>query len=125
MILITGGFSQGKRTFAEEKLGVSGLVADGASAGAEEIRRADLLIHYHLLVKRQLERGLDPQAEAEKLAAENPDLVITVTELGCGIVPADAFDRRWRECTGRCSCLLAEKADAVYRVLCGIGTRIR
>ena len=46
-------------------------------------------------------------------------------ELGCGVVPMDAFERAWRERTGRIGCELAKQAEAVYRVTCGIGTRIK
>ena len=37
----------------------------------------------------------------------------------------DAFERAWRERTGRIGCDLAKQAEAVYRVTCGIGTRIK
>ena len=37
----------------------------------------------------------------------------------------DAFERAWRERTGRIGCELAKQAEAVYRVTCGIGTRIK
>ena len=41
-------------------------------------------------------------------------------ELGYGIVPIDPFDRSWRELTGRICTELAEHADEVTRVVCGI-----
>ena len=51
--------------------------------------------------------------------------IIVCDELGCGVVPMDAFERAWRERTGRIGCELAKQAEAVYRVTCGIGTRIK
>ena len=53
------------------------------------------------------------------------DQIIVCNELGCGVVPMDAFERAWRERTGRLGCELAKQAEAVYRVTCGIGTRIK
>ena len=55
----------------------------------------------------------------------NPQVVLVVNELGCGVVPMDAFDRKYRERAGRLCCALAREAEEVHRVLCGIGTRIK
>ena len=46
-------------------------------------------------------------------------------ELGYGVVPVDAFDRLWREKTGRICTELAGKAEEVHRVVCGIGMVIK
>lgn len=46
--------------------------------------------------------------------------VVIATELGCGVVPLDAEERAYRERAGRLSCLLAERADTVVRVCCGL-----
>lgn len=45
--------------------------------------------------------------------------VVIATEVGGGIVPADADERRRREAAGRLACLLAERAGVVVRVFCG------
>ena len=41
-------------------------------------------------------------------------------EIGCGIVPIDRADENWREAVGRLCCALAQKADAVVRVIAGV-----
>lgn len=114
MVFITGGAYAGKSAFAEKMF-----------PGAE------VKTGYHRVVREQMEKGLDPLSEVRKLmddAAGSDDgkqLVITSDEIGCGIVPMDAFEREYREMNGRVSCCLAEKAEQVYRVVCGVGTRIR
>ena len=40
-------------------------------------------------------------------------------EIGCGIVPVDAFERAYRDEAGRLCQLLAREAGAVYRVIFG------
>ena len=35
--------------------------------------------------------------DLEQLLAENPDVVITMSETGSGIVPMQKFERDWRE----------------------------
>lgn len=46
--------------------------------------------------------------------------VVIATEVGGGIVPIDPQERRTREAAGRLSCLLADRADTVVRVFCGL-----
>lgn len=50
---------------------------------------------------------------------------IVLREQGCGLVPMDPVARAQREEIGRLACRLAAKSTAVYRVTCGIGTRIK
>ena len=38
---------------------------------------------------------------AERLMQENPDAFVTADEIGCGIVPMEAFERDYRETDGR------------------------
>ena len=45
---------------------------------------------------------------------------LAATEIGGGVVPMDADARAQREAAGRLSCLLAERADTVVRVCCGL-----
>ena len=54
---------------------------------------------------------------ADELAEEK---IVISTETGCGIVPVDKEERILREHIGRLNCLLAEKAETVVRVFCGI-----
>jgi adenosyl cobinamide kinase/adenosyl cobinamide phosphate guanylyltransferase len=69
--------------------------------------------------------------EVQSLAAGREDLealadeltqyeIVTASELGGGVVPVDPREREARERAGRLACLLAERADTVIRVFCGI-----
>ena len=51
--------------------------------------------------------------------------MIICDEIGNGIVPLDAFEREYREHTGRILIELAGKADEVVRIICGIQQRIK
>ena len=74
---------------------------------------------------RMLEQEMSVQDLAEQLRMKNSDLVLISNELGYGVVPMDVFDRNYRETTGRVCTEIASEADAVYRVVCGIGTKIK
>ena len=51
--------------------------------------------------------------------------VLVGTEIGCGIVPVEASERRFREQMGRLQCLVAERATCVIRLYCGIAQVIK
>ena len=116
MILITGGAYQGKGAFA-------GKLAEDAAC--RETGKRKILEHIHLLIASEMKEGREPYPVLERWMEEYPGIIFTVDELGCGIVPATAFDREWREITGRICCRLAQRAEAVYRVTCGIAVRIK
>ena len=59
----------------------------------------------------------DLEALAERLSRYD---VVIASELGAGVVPADPGERAEREEAGRLACLLAERADTVVRVFCGL-----
>ncbi len=52
-------------------------------------------------------------------------IIITGCEIGSGVVPMDRFEERWRELNGRCMIRLAEIAEEVYLVNCGLEQRIK
>lgn len=97
MIFVTGGIASGKRTFARS-LGFS-----------EE----DCAFDVH-----ELARDVGNETElVETLAAK---AVVTCAEVGSGIVPLDAGERTYREHVGRMAGELAQRADVVVRMVCGI-----
>lgn len=46
--------------------------------------------------------------------------IIIATEVGGGVVPINPQQRRNREAAGRLACLLAQRAERVIRVCCGL-----
>lgn len=102
MIFVTGPLFAGKREYIRTALGLS----------QEELARRAVW-------------------DVQSLAAQAPDLsalaaelaereIVIATEIGGGVVPVDAAEREAREAAGRLACLLAERADTVVRVCCGL-----
>lgn len=126
MIFVTGGCFQGKQQWVLQNCQVQPFrVADGAVCSMEAIKSAGVLDHFHLLVRRWMQAGKIPADETEKILSDNPDSVIITDEIGSGIVPLDVKERKWREVHGRICCQLAGRADAVFRVIAGIGQKIK
>ena len=106
MKLIIGGLAQGKLHYVLQKEGnEKSMIFDGELAG-----------------KRTPE---ELEAYVMEFVEKHPDVILICDEIGNGIVPVDAFERTYREQTGRILIRLAQKADEVVRVLCGIGQRIK
>ena len=61
----------------------------------------------------------------DTLRKRDRELILICDEVGCGLVPVDAFEREYRETVGRICTALANRADRVDRVVCGIGTQIK
>lgn len=53
------------------------------------------------------------------------DKYICCDEVGLGVVPIDFAEREFRDEVGRTLCALAKRAERVFRVIAGIGQRIR
>ncbi|BDF05502.1 bifunctional adenosylcobinamide kinase/adenosylcobinamide-phosphate guanylyltransferase [[Clostridium] hylemonae] len=124
MKVITGGACQGKTAYAERVFGVKRWM-DGGSCGFDDIYTCTAVRHFERLVRRMMEAGVSTEALAREIAVRNPDIVITVDEIGCGLVPVDEFERACREQTGRICTQLARAAGRVDRVVCGIGVTLK
>ena len=120
MKLVIGGAYQGKSEFVRRKFNIEPQKCDEKTA-----LTAECINGYHNLVADLLLANQNPQEFTEKLIAANPDVIIICDEVGLGIVPLEAFQRRWREEVGRCLCLIAAKADYVCRILAGLESQIK
>ena len=103
MIFVFGPLYNGKRRAAREILGCT----------EEELAERAVWDVQDLAA----DRAGDLDALADELACHD---VVIATEVGGGVVPVDPAERAAREAAGRLSCLLAERAETVVRVFCGI-----
>ena len=102
MIFVTGPLYAGKREYIRNALGLS-----EAAFSARAVWDV-----------QELARGADLSALADRLAEKD---IVIATELGGGLVPIERAEREKREAAGRLACLLAERANTVVRVCCGLG----
>lgn len=113
MILITGGACQGKEQVAK-------LMMEGKAGKVQ--------LNVHLLIREKCKAGKTIEEIKEEILTfvkNNNISILTIDEVGSGIVPMDAFERHYRETVGRVGCVLASKAEEVYRVTCGISVRMK
>lgn len=109
MIFVTGPLYSGKKEYIKNKLNLTEEEFEGlAVCDVQELAAGKNEAELEIL--------------AEKLSNKT---VVIATETGGGVVPSDKKERENREAAGRLSVLLAERADTVIRVICGIGKTIK
>ena len=126
MELVIGGAYQGKRDYVAKHYPTAlENICDGSSCEFEKVKEATMIDQFHLLVRRLMENDVNPMEFLQNEIKVNGSVVIISNELGCGLVPIEAFDRAYREMVGRLLCWLASEATTVTRVYCGIGQQIK
>ncbi len=123
MILITGGAYQGKLDYAKEEYGLT----DDDVFTCEEASTAvgfdeKIVNHFERYVLALIKAGQVPEkAVGMQLRANRyKGRIIICDDISQGLVPMDATERAWREGVGRTMVKIAEQADRVVRVFCGI-----
>lgn len=132
MKLVIGGYAQGKLTYVlQENSTERCLIFDGRLPETKQVREVMhqggivIINHFHNWVKERISRGENPEEEIAVFLKQNIESIIICDEIGNGIVPMEAFEREYREKTGRILVKLAKEADEVVRVLCGMGQKIK
>jgi adenosyl cobinamide kinase/adenosyl cobinamide phosphate guanylyltransferase len=126
MILIIGGSFQGKRSFAMKAFSLQEeQLTDGSQCSFSEAFEKPVLFHFHELIRRLLDEGIEPQEYLMPQLVNKKEQIIICNEIGLGIVPISVENRRLREEVGRILCKVAEMSDEVYRLYCGIPTALK
>ena len=126
MILIIGGSYQGKLEYARRRFALPDAeicVLDEGSERLEANRRC--LAYVERWALNRVRAGADPAAELEALLPRLNDAIVIVTDISCGVVPADPVLRAWREACGRLTARLAEASGEVWRLFCGLPQRLK
>lgn len=114
MELYVGGYKQGKLKYVLGKYG-------GNDAQVQE----RIFNDFHLWIRELMEKGADVDALVDEYLEQHPDCIIICDEIGNGIVPMDPFERAYREKLGRLLADIAQQAEHVERVICGLGVRLK
>ena len=126
--LVIGGKAQGKLAFAETMLPGAEIIDGSAWRQYAGTDASQVIVNrLHLFIRARLKDGCTQEEILEELlqfAGACGTCIFICDEIGNGIVPLDAFERKWREQTGRILCGIAERADEVWRVFCGLPQKI-
>lgn len=106
MELYVGGYKNGKLNYVLNKY---------------KDNKPMIINDFHLWFRELLEKEENARERVLEFVEEHPDCVIICDEIGNGIVPMEKFDRNYREALGRMLTELAQRADHVERIVCGLG----
>lgn len=122
--IIMGGAFQGKTQYAT-KIYPGLELTDGFNCPLDEIENCVAVNEFHSFTRRWLLEGRTKEALLTMLENNRNLQLLISDEIGYGLVPIDDFEREYREFHGRVMTELAERADCVERVVCGIPQRIK
>lgn len=126
MIFVIGGSYQGKCDFVREAFG---LAEEDFQICTEETTEIDFdkcaIAHIERFALGCVRRGEEPADYWKTNADRIAGAILISDDVSCGVVPIDETIRAWREATGRANNHLARQADQVWRVFCGIGSKLK
>lgn len=119
MELIFGGAYQGKLTWAVRQFALSQSDLFDLAQGVPDM---PIICVYHLeaLTLREANAGGSADALLSRLLPQIQTAVVIAREIGSGVVPLSAAERRWRELHGQVLRHLAERSEHVTRIFCGL-----
>ena len=126
MKLILGGYANGRTAYAMQNYQLT--ESDCFDAAAEPLARWNgqrLILHAEQLVNPWLEQGKEPCTEILPWLERWQNAVLITQEVGCGLVPVTPQLPLLREAVGHFNRLLAECAETVERVCCGLGMQLK
>lgn len=123
MKLIIGGYAQGKLQYVMERYQANDW--NVAEACLPESEEKVVIDHFHLWVRAMLKQEREPEQVIMDYLRTHKECILISDEIGNGLVPVDAFEREYRERTGRILVSIAEQAEEVIRVICGVGQKIK
>lgn len=125
MILIFGGSYQGKLDFAKENFGVTEAEVFTCTTENEIDWSKRVLYNMDQAFLRHVREGKESREVLKEHLEELKDKILIVNDISQGIVPMERDQRDWREMTGRAMLYISKEADEVYRVFCGLGSKIK
>ena len=119
MDFIIGGAWQGKLDYARKQFSLNDSDIFQCSSDRDIDREKRCICNLEQYILYAIRNGISPDA------AFREDAVIIANDIFCGVVPIDTEIRFWREETGRFLTRLAQRANTVTRVFCGIPLRLK
>lgn len=125
MILIFGGAYQGKLEFAKENFNFTEEDIFICTQENEIDWSKKVLCDMDQVFLRHVREGKESREVLADHLKELKDKILIVNDISQGIVPMERELRDWREMTGRAMLYISKEADEVYRVFCGLGSKIK
>ena len=126
MVLVVGGKSQGKTKFAKDMFPEFDVLDRPSLPELISCEKEIIWDGFNHTIRNLLEDNSDEEIASQvQEVISKKSLVIVSDEIGNGIVPLEMVERRYRDLCGKLLIKVASESDEVYRVICGIGQKIK
>lgn len=115
----------GKRDYAKKLYCSFAIIYDMETQDPEDIKQSGLITGIHIGVKKLLQKNIAPCEYFLSRLNILRSCVIIGDDISGGVVPVDAFSRKWRDETGLLYQALAREADIVDRIFAGLALRLK
>ena len=119
MHLIIGGIYQGKLDYAKNRFQVSPEEVFPCTESTELDLSKRCFCCYEKYLRACCREGVQPFTDFAE------DAIIICRDIFCGIVPDVKEERTWRELAGCTVTAMAQQAQTVTRIFCGIPTVLK
>ena len=124
MTFIFGGAFQGKLEYAKSVFNLTG--EDIFICREAQIDFSCRCVYgIEEFIRHAMERGMDPIHYFNTHKAQWADSILICQDMFCGVVPVEDSVRAWRQETALVMQYLAQEADQVIRVFCGLGQSLK
>lgn len=124
MVLIIGGAYQGKLSYAVDRYSLKNTdLFDCEGETVDFSKRC--IFHLERLTLHCARAGCDPVEYFKVHHRMWQNSILICRDISCGVVPMDAELRQWRQANGRLCQYLAEEAEEVIRIFCGLDEKIK
>lgn len=124
MVLIIGGAYQGKLTYAAERFSLKNTELFDCEGETLDFSKR-CIFHLERLTLHCARAGRDPVEYFKVHQEQWQNSILICRDISCGVVPMDADLRQWRQANGRLCQYLAEEAEEVIRIFCGLEQKIK
>ena len=124
MKLIIGGAYQGKLDYAKDHFDVREVFFCSQERAELDFSK-EAICGLEQFTLACVKSGLEAKDYLREHRQLLEDKVLICTDISQGIVPIDMQQRAMREMTGRALVYLAQEAETVIRVFCGLGCRLK
>lgn len=124
MILITGGVFQGKLDFARERYGLRPEEIFRCTETDVDFSRR-CICNLEAYTRACAREGRDSRSLFEQAPEAWKDRILICRDISGGVVPLGADMRAWQRENGSLCQYLAERADRVLRIFCGLEQRLK
>lgn len=120
MELVMGGAYQGKLSWAKKTYGIAEEEILDCAKGISTSEPQRCLYHMEEFCWWCIRNGMNPIEELQKTEPFWKDAVLICRDVSQGLIPSDVSQRAWREANGRMLTWLAQQAEHVTRIFCGL-----